>query len=801
MSFCPHLLRSRFSAGLSSSVPQHRLQLRHWYRQPAKLPAARYAANYTSISNSIHPGAYDTFGNDLDTFSQPISDPALIREPTDNQTEDQPKGLSDVALSPLTRGNGNDTAGSSSIPDLDDLPGSHISSSGDRNPINRKLFKISYAIPILKNGEIKHKYTTRHVSQETFDFNESVKLASLSYDRDEIQTWKMAYAKLYQAVFLGANMRKFPASLTLNDADQKLLEMIKADCQGSFREAWEALEKPAKASHWKRLSLWLLRNSPDLALEFLLVTSQSADLPFFAMVASCFLFLDKLHHVGKFQHWEKSGHTYVSLLLTCLDPGIWPVAHLSQKGARLYLQNASRKDLYRAWAIVDNRRNHISSATWLCFMRRFTEFGDVRTSLEALELVRRRERVSLRMNSEGVMRHCCKLLLLDSVRDTPNGRNFHILPKLLKMGVIPNRDMMNIVLSNAFKTGDPQLGFDMFDFMKRQSLEPDSFTYLTLLSDAVARGDRERVESLIHNIRTLELDKNPWIASKIFHAHFTFNAKHRDPDADPRGVFYSLLDMYIQLYDITPLRELSIIPPEYTPPSGGANAQPSIIALYLMIATYLRCQKRISHTLRVYTTFRALLAQGHPSITPLASTDHTYNEFLLAFRDDPCGLRPAVRLVEDMQRSSNKDKELENGAVAHAKPSVRTWTILMSAFTFNQQPLAAEKVRGMMAKHGVEYNQVTWNIVINNYANAQNVTQVANSIKAMEAQGFSMDSYTMKCLSYLQDPGRLWIAVEEMDQASDAQHDMVTSSWDEDENEHLLEQGLRRLCKKEESTR
>lgn len=803
MSFCPHhLLRSRFSAGLPSRAPKHRLRLGHWYRQSAKLPIARYVTNHASTSNITHDCAYDTVGNDLNP--RPDSNSALIREPRDHRTEAQALGLQDIVSHPV-QDYKHEVIRDPLVPYLDGVPGPPMSSSGERSPNNQER-KFVYASRAIVDGKVKYIYKTKQVSQETYDFHQSIKMRSLCYDREEIHAWRTTYSKIYRAALLDMDIQGFPASLMLTDADSSLLEKIKTDCLGSFREAWEALDKSAKAPHWKRLSLWLLQNSPHLALEFLLVTCQSVDKPLFVMVSDCFLFLDK-YHAGEFQPWEKGGHTYVSLLLTCLDPSNWPVAHLGQKGVRLYLKNAGPEELYHAWTIVDERRNHIVSETWLCFMRRFTEFGDIHKSLEALELVRRREQDNFLMDSQGVMRHCCKLLLLDSVQDTPNGRNFYILPKLLKMGVRPDRDMMNIVLSNAFKTGDPQVGFDMFRFMRRQSLEPDSFTYLTLLNDAVTRGDRERVQSLIQDIRARGLEKNDWIASKIFHAHFTFNAKHHDPNDDPNGVFYSLLDMYNQLYDIAPLKELSIIPPEYTPPPGGDNLQPSLIALYLMIATYLRCQKRISHAHRVYTKFKALVSQDHPVIAPLASTDHTYNEFLVAFRDDPRGLRPAVRLVEDMLHASNQDRELDDRVTVHGKPSVRTWTILMSAFTFNKQPLAAEKVREMMAKHGVEYNQVTWNTVINTYANAQNIAEVAKSIKAMEAQGYSMDSYTMKCLRYLQDPERLWIAVEELDQATDARHDMVTSldqrplEHESDEDEHLLEQGLRRLSERKESTR
>ncbi|KNG82261.1 pentatricopeptide repeat protein [Aspergillus nomiae NRRL 13137] len=802
MSFCPHhLLRSRFSAGLPSRAPKHRLRLGHCYRQSAKFPTTRHVANYASTSNTTHY-AYDTVGNDLNP--RPDSNPASIREPRDTRTQAQAYDLHDE-VSHSAHEYKNEITGGLSIPYLDGIPGPPTSSSGERH-LNNQERKFVYATRALVDGKVKYTYKARQVSQETYDFHQNIKMRSLSYDREEIHTWRTTCNKLWGAALFDMDIQDFPVSLMLNDADLSLLEKIKTDCLGNFREAWEALDKSAKAPHWKRLSLWLLQNSPHLALEFFLVTCQSADKPLFAMVSDCFLFLDKCH-AGEFQHWEKGGHTYVSLLLTCLDPSNWPVAHLGQKGIRLYLKNAGPEELYHAWTIVDGRRNHITSQTWLCFMRQFTEIGDIHKSLEALELVRRREQDNFLMDSQGVMRHCCKLLLLDSVQDTPNGRNFYILPKLLKMGVRPDRDMMNIVLSNAFKTGDPQVGFDMFRFMRRQSLEPDSFTYLTLLNDAVTRGDRERVQSLIQDIRARGLEKNDWIASKIFHAHFTFNAKHHDPNDDPNGVFYSLLDMYNQLYDITPLKELSIIPPEYTPPPGGDNLQPSLIALYLMIATYLRCQKRISHAHRIYTKFKALVSENHPIIAPLACTDHTYNEFLVAFRDDPRGLRPAVRLVEDMLHSSNEDREPEDGAPVHGKPSVRTWTILMSAFTFNKQPLAAEKVREMMAKHGVEYNKVTWNMVINTYANAQNISEVAKSIKAMEAQGYSMDSYTMKCLRYLQDPERLWIAVEELDKEADARHDMVTSldqtplEHELDEEEHLLEQGLRRLRERKQSTR
>lgn len=371
---------------------------------------------------------------------------------------------------------------------------------------------------------------------------------------------------------------------------------------------------------------------------------------------------------------------------------------------------------------------------------------------------------------------------------------------------------MNIVLSNAFKTGDPQLGDDMLNFMKGQDYDFDAYTYSILLRDAVSRWDRERVGRLIQDIdRRPEVRENDLVMSQIIHAHYVFTAKKMDSDAEPARVFYTMLDIYNQLHDLTPLKDLFIIPPEYNPPVQGSNKPPSLIALYIMIATYFRCQRRLSSIERVYSRFRDLALEGHPTIAPLAATDHTYNEFLVALRSNPHGLRMCVRIIEDMMQTPS-DIQLATDpdlAVIHAKPSVRSWTILLSAFVYNKQPHAAEKVKEMMAKHNVEYNQVVWNTIISGYANAQNIPETAKAIRMMEKQGFNVDSYTLRSLSYLRDPNRLWVVLDELDKVRVVHHkksgqpaDPLESEFpaeDEDttrEYELLLDQGLRRLDEK-----
>ncbi|KAI9928558.1 hypothetical protein ASPWEDRAFT_48832 [Aspergillus wentii DTO 134E9] len=817
MSLCPHhLLRSRLSAGLPSRAPQHRTRLGHWYRQRTNLEGTRHVTNHAFNSNTAVSGDIRVVNNDVKTSTVPRSDRSTHKEPSpDNSSASSTAASNSFLKQSNTAGKSRNGAPPTQQPDTSVQPPREgrgrratrlISQNSVRRIVHNGGFRRNLAHHVISrlNSQIKHQ--KRFVKPRSVHLEALIRLGSLYSRLLAINQWKAAYAEIFKAKHYDRSVYNRAVIPTLKDFGLELLEKVQQDCLGSFRETWDSLDRTVKAAHWMRLVLWLLQNSPELALEFLFVTVKSKDCPNFTMVADCLLYLDAFYY-DSLKKWRKDTHTYHSVLQACLDPRSWPILSLPQKGVRLYLRRSNHEGVSYAFRLVRERQIEMTAETALCFMHRFTDFGDVDSAVEALQYIPKLKQPGFGLDSEGVSRHCSKLLTLDSVvGGGPGGRNFRILPRLLEMGVRPDRDMMNVVLSNAFKTGDPQLGLDMLNFMKAQGQELDSYSYIALLSDAVARGDRERVNALIQEIEPHEeLRTNPYIASKLFHAYYVFTAKHLDVDANPKEVFYSMLDKYNQLHDITPLKELSIVPLHYTPPLGSANTPPSLVALYIMIATYFRCQKRISNAQRIYTRFRNLAAQGHEIIAPLAATDHTYNEFLIALRDDPRGLRWCVRLVEDMLQSDSlnlgSDPEDKNTAIVHSKPTVRTWTILLSAFVFNKQPLAAEKVKEMMAKHGVKFNNVTWNIVISGYANAQDVPEVAKSMKTMEEQGFVLDEYTMKSLRYLRDPERLWVAVEELDKAAaeaglpsrNSPHNESAEKDDANNRERLLDQGLRRL--------
>ncbi|KAJ5112232.1 hypothetical protein N7532_000277 [Penicillium argentinense] len=796
MSLCPHqYTRSRLSGLLSTQCSSPG----RWHRSLC-IPCPGNAANVSTSTPFNHDSAAkeDHLANatiKLDSIANGDSPENEI------STGDRQSRLSDDPShqdETLTRNS------NSASRQTNSRPRRNFAQSISKTFVRKRLnahgnpHKLTHHITRRLNAELRTN--KRYLNERSLGLAIAIRGDNL-YSRElGLRQWRIAYKEVYVSKRYGREITNKSLIPALKEDGTELLEKARSDCRGSFRETWHALDRPTKARHWQRLAFWMMQHDPKALPDFLLVTTEGNDKPQFTITFDCIRFLENFYYADWLQDWRSGTHTYQSLVESCLPPRDWPIVTLAQKGVRLYVRRAGHQAVVSAFRIVRERTNQMCGETALCFMWRFTELGEIELALKALELTLQLK--DLKKDSKGVMRHCCKLLTLDTVKDDKTGRNFHILPRLLKLGIQPDRDMMNVVLANAFKTGDPRIGNDMLQYMKDQEHIFDSYTYLTLLQDAIARGDRGQADSLIHEVETQEdLRKNPFLASKIFHSHYTFSVKHMDADADPSRVFYSMLDMYNQLYDIRPLKELTIVPPHYTP-REGSKIPPGPVVLFLMIATFFRCQRGLPSVQRIYSRFREFAQQGHPLIAPLAATDHVYNEFLIALRGDARGLRSCVHLVEDMLKPSSS--EVNGQKIDHAKPSMRTWCILLSAFLWNGHQQAATKIRQMMDKHKVKYNGATWNVIINGYANQQDIPQTAKAIKKMEEDGFAIDPYTMKSLRYLRDPERLWVAIDELDQtipeATPAQPTQqpestpkVVGSSDEQQQERLLDEGLGKL--------
>lgn len=565
----------------------------------------------------------------------------------------------------------------------------------------------------------------------------------------------------------------------------ELLDAIRTDCHGSFRERWKEMTAKTRAQVWQQLALWLLEHEPTQIPGFLLVSLQDGQRPDMMMVTDCLKYIDRFYYNDWLRDWRDDHHNYQSLIDTCLSPITWPVLNLSQKSVHFFLKRASFAGIKKAFVMTKHRQHRLAPSILLSFMYRFIEHRNVGLALAALDRLVALQSRKYTLDSQGVRWHCSKLLLLDTVEETAEGRNFRILPSLLQMGVLPDQTMMNIVLSNAFKTGDSRIGMDMLQFMKNFDHQLDHYTYLALISEALVRGDRARVNALIVEIESKEeILRNPYITSKLVYAHYVFNAKGLDADEDPQRAFYVMLDSYTRFHDITPLRLLGIVPPTYIPREGSFNITPVPSTLFTMLATYVRCDRSLADVERVYAQFRALMMEGHPTFTALVRTDHFYNEFLRVLRGNPHGVQFCVQVVRDMLEAAGRPMyRLTRGHVTHVAPTIRTWTLLLSNFIYSGHTNAGERIQEMMARYNVKYDQTLWNVVISGYATSQQVPQIAATIKAMEQAGFTIDIYTLRHLRYLRNPDQLRLALEELDRQSAPKRSLAQISQSQEDDD------------------
>jgi pentatricopeptide repeat protein len=211
-----------------------------------------------------------------------------------------------------------------------------------------------------------------------------------------------------------------------------------------------------------------------------------------------------------------------------------------------------------------------------------------------------------------------------------------------------------------------------------------------------------------------------------------------------------------------------------------------------MIAAYLRMQTDPRAVCNVFNRFQELVNHGHESIALLAESDYIYNVFLMAFLRDVRTLQHCVTVVETMLRplpTTAVCKAQNNRPIQPAEPTVQTWTILLAAFMYHRQPQAVGKIREVMLKRGVQFNNVTWNVIISGFANMQMVSQTATALMMMEEEKWPIDAYTLLGVRRLREPGRLREAMDALD-ANWENVDKINLSPDQGNNGRFMNDQL-----------
>ncbi|EEP80927.1 predicted protein [Uncinocarpus reesii 1704] len=511
---------------------------------------------------------------------------------------------------------------------------------------------------------------------------------------------------------------------------------------------WSGLKLSQKRERWPDIAFWLLLNSPQDALTFLESTADSPYPPF-RMVSECMLYLDAFYYEHLTCTPESKSY-YHGLLRSTIGPARWPVINVSQRGIRTYLKRCELSELLEAVEKMLQGETYVTAPTLMFVMDLLHKFNDASNSFRVLQLLPHRMNQWISFDSDVVAKRCCKLLTLDSTYDEKGTRNFQILPKILNLGIRPNRVMLNIIIQNAIKLGDPEMAWDIYDY---SGFSPDSYTYLLLLDDAVERGDTVRIQYCLRTIAAnSELAQEPHVISKVLHALY----RQVTPETESK-LFNEMIQVYCLGHDPQPLRELGIVREELNVKGWKWKFPPSPHSLVLMVSAYLRLHKSMEQTIEVYQQFYRLVREGHDSVGKLAETDHIYNTFLMALQPDKTGIRPSLMIIQDMYRPLPETAFLkaENRPIRQRLPTMVSWGILLNTAMSHGDLETFAMIRQAMIEHGVKMNTSTWNAVLRGYAKLKMVDEFAEAMNQMLLEGLTPDEYTFAAVNRMRDQARL----------------------------------------------
>ncbi|EEH16575.1 hypothetical protein PABG_06662 [Paracoccidioides brasiliensis Pb03] len=585
--------------------------------------------------------------------------------------------------------------------------------------------------------------------------------------------WNNNFHSLYQHKLKGENMSTLWEKLKLDYEEEAMrwltgINWVTEDLHYLERQ-WFKLTRDERARLWPPIALWLLINSPRAALSFLVVTSRP---PYaaFNMIAMCFLYLRAFHFDKDFAPDERYNQLYHKALRICLNPSKWPVIQAFEPGIRVYLSQVPPEDMAAAFDTVVNQKIYLEYQTLTFFMDLFVKQGDISRSLAALKLVRTCHCYPQILSNPHVLDRCCMLLSLDYVIEKDNQRYFRILPEILDFGVPLNQPMLNIIFRNALKQKAPEFVPHVLHEMGEKGLSPNSYTYISLLDDAVSRRDLQHLDVIVREISGQEsLRTNPFVTSKMLHIFYSLDRLNPDGGWGDTDMFSRMLNIYSRAHNIQPLVDLGII---HEGQDGlhideSEESPPSNHALCIMTAAYLRILGSTREVRNVFDRFLELRDQGHEAIGPLAESDYIYNTFLYEFAHRRAHrMENCVAVLSTMLQPLPPSAVLQsqnNRPLEQVKPTIHTWTIFLSAFVRERQPQAIEKIRDMMAKQGMKFNDYTWNTAVRGFSKMQMVEQAAQAVNTMVKEGWTVDEYTLKGMRYVRDYDRLFALLDNVE--------------------------------------
>ena len=540
-------------------------------------------------------------------------------------------------------------------------------------------------------------------------------------------------------------------------------------------EPWETASAETKYGNWAIVLLWCLGNAPERSL-YILRSMQSMPNEVVSDVVA-YLTQSWLHGpvvpdlarkeqllelLMSFAQQPPSRHADFDTLSRPLL-----IDRLSVNTLKGLLEYANLAEASGLWHLNQISARHMPPNKLFRYMDTFCKLGDFDTAYQILEIAVDRG-IDLNKGGKGVPTTALRLAY--KLSGKPN-LDHKFLALMLKGGLRMNVFNTSALICNCLDRGQVEEARALATQLWQEDTKGDYATLTIFWHDASKRDDFVgAIRFVVDNIDKFDgWQQHTRVMTHILH---TLRRVHMEttPYSERSSIFNKLLAVYCRAYSVEPLMDMGILPTTWINPEGiTRERRPKISALHIMISTYLSFCDDPKALVDVYDRYWHHVRTGHSIIAPLSTKTHTANSFIRAMATYPGLLRWCVTITQHMLQPLPRpdDGSTPRRSYDHAKPDVQTWTILLLAFLYNEQYVAAEKTRQMMTERGMIPNLATWNTLLSGYARKQDIPRVVGALKQLGKAGYQPDEYTLAALARVNDRHSLSEAFERQDETEE----------------------------------
>ncbi len=341
------------------------------------------------------------------------------------------------------------------------------------------------------------------------------------------------------------------------------------------------------------------------------------------------------------------------------------------------------------------------------------------------------------------------IVLLDHASKISYGREgLDILNELLGYGFRPDLTVYNISIFNAFRMNDARTAWKLYEALRADDLQPDSYTFATLIKGAKHRHDWDGIEQVTHDMHALGVKPNLWLVTEMLHTSYIYaHSKRRN------SVFRDMTKIYQTFFSVDVLKELGMLST-----NGGATPttsdristtlvrpDPLPATMHVMLKSYLSHCGDWTILTELWARYKTSVASNPVWNTGGQNSAYVPTAFMYVFGQNPQTLLYCPTILADMLSSSS----------GLAKPTLQTWNVLMLAYVRNRQYQASERVLELMMEHGMTPDVVTWTSLVAGYAHGQDIKGAVGAVKRMLRAGFDVGERTVHALMRIQDRRQL----------------------------------------------